>query len=101
MDADHPGQQLAAGVNERALATRCLQGDVRAGADLIERLWARGADVTFLVLVRFAAPWAVGPHATRRLTVSEFDSICDAWQLAVYARYLRDARRDQQHPESD
>ena len=97
MDADHPSVPIPVGVNERALADKCIAGDVQAGVRLVELLWQRGLVVSIDTLVRVAAP-------TSRLTSDGFDALCDAFQLASLVRYRRIHKIPDpgvQQPESD
>ena len=73
-------------VNEKNLAAKCLQGDLRAGVQLIEALWEKGINACLDDLLRIANP------TKRKLSSAEFDALCDAvdlWHqkcLVVYRR---------------
>jgi len=68
--------------NRATLATRCADGDLRAGAQLADVLWKDGI-VTVDTFIREAATAVT-------LTPVVFDRLCDAFQVAALARYMRE-----------
>lgn len=69
--------------NRAALATRCADGDITAGVELVDLMWKEEGAVTVDSLMR-AARVAVP------VTPTAFDRLCHALELAALARYKRE-----------
>lgn len=69
----------ATGINEKAYAARCIDGDLQAGMSLVRLLWAKGHDATILELLDIAFPG--GPP-----TEAGFDNLADARAEAIRHR---------------
>lgn len=70
--------------NRATLAVKCAAtGDIKAGVELVELLWKEEGCVTvdsLMMVAKVAVP----------LTPTAFDRLCDAFQLASLARYMRE-----------
>lgn len=67
------------GVNEKAYAERCINGDLQAGMSLVRLLWAKGHDATILELLEIAFPKGTPTEAG-------FDNLADARAEAIRHR---------------
>lgn len=70
---------VTAGVNEKAYAARCIEGDLQAGMSLVRLLWAKGSQATILELLEIAFPKGTPTEAG-------FDNLADARAEAIRHR---------------
>jgi hypothetical protein len=80
---------LSPGVNEKAYAERCINGDLQAGMSLVRLLWAKGFEATILELLEVAFPKGTPTEAG-------FDNLADARAEAI--RHREYTRRSKEFP---
>jgi len=75
---------VPAGINEKALAASCVEGDLAAGVKLVQLLWAKGKDGDIDDMLNVAFPLKDGERAG--FTQDGFDNLADALTEATRQR---------------
>lgn len=85
---------IVTGVNEKAYAERCINGDLQAGMSLVRLLWAKGYQATILELLDVAFPGGTP-------TENGFDNLADARAEAIRHREFHRVMKEGGVPDVD